>query len=96
MRVKKRDPEFLAYQFTGDVGEFMGQLGPGFDTIYDLKIKNATGISLNRHGGSFYIHKGDWIVIDSDTLEPRIVLGSQFEKEYEPIRKPGRPSKEKK
>lgn len=95
-KYKKRDPEYTAIQFTGsNIREVMDELGPEFSTIYDLDIKGATDFELKGLGLTWGVLSGDWIVVDWDGGAWRPVPASLFEREYEPVKRVGRPPKAK-
>lgn len=96
-KYKKRDPEYTAIQFTGsNIREVMDELGPEFSTIYDLDIKGATDFTLKGYGWERRVPKGYWITVEHAFESCLLHCPEDFEREYEPVKRVGRPPKEKK
>lgn len=96
-KYKKRDPEYTAIQFTGsNIREVMDELGPEFSTHYDLDIENATEFYLLGYGWDRSVKAGHWIVVDHESQAWRKYYPDDFEREYAPVKRVGRPPKEKK
>lgn len=96
-KYKKRDPEYTAIQFTGsNIREVMDELGPEFSTIYDLDIKGATDFVLEGYGFKLPVPRGVWVIADHYAQQWRLESPEDFEREYEPVKRVGRPPKERK
>ena len=96
-KYKKRDPEYTAIQFTGsNIREVMEELGPEFSTIYNLDIKGATDFTLKGYGWERRVLKGYWITVEHAFESWLLHYPEDFEREYEPVKRVGRPPKEKK
>lgn len=96
-KYKKRDPEYTAIQFTGsNIREVMEELGPEFSTHYNLDIKGATDFVLKGYGRESRVLKHMWITVDPPLEKWLLHYPGDFEREYEPIKRVGRPPKEKK
>lgn len=96
-KYKKRDPEYTAVHFNGsNIREVMDELGPEFSTIYDLDIQGATGFTLKGYGWERGVLAGNWVVVDREAETWLQYDRWSFEREYEPVKRIGRPPKEKK
>lgn len=96
-KYKKRDPEYTAIQFTGsNIREVMDELGPEFSTIYDLDIRGATDFVLEGYHKTHKIHTGEWIVTDLEKGGWIVLHPDDFDWQYTPVKRVGRPPKEKK
>lgn len=96
-KYKKRDPEYTAIQFTGsNIREVMEELGAGFKTHYKYDLEGATSFLLEGVLGALHVVQGDWVVVDRQTDIYWAYGPAQFELEFEPIKRVGRPPKEKK
>lgn len=96
-KYKKRDPEYTAIQFTGsNIREVMEELGPEFSTIYDLDITGATDFILEGYGWTGTVGAGDWVIVDHAAQGWVWENNWNFEREFEPVKRIGRPPKEKK
>lgn len=98
-KYKKRDPEFTAIQFTGsNIREVMDELGPGYKTSYNLDLEDATSFTFQvpyDRRADRGVRKGYYVVKAEDgTIS--VLHSSVFESAYEPVRRAGRPPKEKK
>lgn len=96
-KYKKRDPEFTAIQFTGsNIQEIMDELGPEFTTTHRKDLENATSFTLRGYGNTDIVALSEWIIVDPDIGEWVTHTNRGFSQEYEPVRRAGRPPKEKK
>ena len=96
-KYKKRDPEFTAIQFTGsNIQEIMDELGPEFTTTHRKDLENATSFTLRGYGWELIVPKLMWIVVDPPAQRWFLKWPEQIAAEYEPVRRAGRPPKEKK
>ena len=96
-KYKKRDPEFTAIQFTGsNIQEIMDELGPEFTTTHRKDLENATSFTLRGYGWELIIPVQTWIVVDPPAQRWFLKWPEQIAAEYEPVRRAGRPPKEKK
>lgn len=95
-KYKKRDPEYTAIQFTGsNIREVMDELGPEFSTIYDLDIKGATDFVLKGYHRESKVLNRMWITVDHPFESWLLHWPEDFEREYEPVKRVGRPPKAK-
>lgn len=95
-RFKRRDPVFLAVQFSGsNIGEVLDELGGRFRTSYPLDADGYGSFVLEvvREGflESFQVRRGEWVVHDPDTGFVRVLDGDEFKGMYEPVKVAGRP-----
>lgn len=96
-KYKKRDPEYTAVQFTGsNIREVLDELGPEFSTIYDAGLKDIADFRLKGYGWELTVFKGMWITVDYPVGTWLLHYPDDFEREYEPVKRVGRPPKEKK
>lgn len=96
-KYKKRDPEFTAVQFTGsNIQEIMDELGPQFTTPHRKDLENATSFTLRGYGWERIVRENMWIVTDPVVQAFLLLWPDEFAAKYEPIRRAGRPPKEKK
>lgn len=96
-KYKKRDLEFTAIQFTGsNIEEVMAELGPKFSTKHRLDLEGATTFDVTGHGWPQTVRSGQWIVVDPEVENWTLYWPEDFTARYEPIRRAGRPPKEKK
>lgn len=96
-KYKKRDPEFTAIQFTGsNIQEILDELGPEFFTFHRHDLTDATTFELTGYGFTLTVYRGFWIVVDPAVESWQAYFPEDFTARYEPIRRAGRPPKEKK
>jgi len=99
-KYKKRDPEFTAVQFTGDnLQEVVDELGPTYTVVVrDLRTTEMPSVTLHRDKNTpaiAIIYAGEWAVLDRGTDALRILTDDRFQREFEPVKRAGRPPKGK-
>lgn len=96
-KYKKRDPEYTAIQFTGsNIREVMDELGPEFRTHYNLDIKGATDFIVSGYSWVTSVSAGNWIIVDHEVGTWHQEHPDDFERKYHPVKRVGRPPREKK
>lgn len=96
-KYKKRDPEYTAVQFTGsNIREVMDELGPDFRTYHMLDLKDAESFLVYKGSEPIPILRGWWIVVDRDEDTWETYSPSAFNLLFEPVKRAGRPPKDKK